>query len=160
MDPQAKPPSAVRSISSLFIYFHHDPIYNCDLKRVMLSISPFYFTYTTGIEADTSLTDFLALVAEKTGVNVSSLEILTGFPPKPLDIQNNSAATVGALGIQSGDNVTVRQLAGSDVAVAGDAAAAATGPAVVGSSHFDSQELTSPGGGGGGGGRGSVGGRR
>jgi ubiquitin thioesterase OTU1 len=96
------------------------------------------------------LADFLALVAEKTGVPVSSLEILAGFPPKPLDIQNSSAATVGALGIQSGDNLTVRQLAGSAAPAAGDAAAA-TGPAVVGSSHFDSQELTSPGGGGGGG---------
>lgn len=98
------------------------------------------------------MADFLSLVAEKTGVPVDSLEILAGFPPKPLDLQNTSATTVGALGIQAGDSLTVRQLAGATVpSTAGPAGTTSAAAAVAGSTFFDnSQEVTSPGGAGGG----------
>ncbi|KAH7622861.1 hypothetical protein Ndes2526B_g02143 [Nannochloris sp. 'desiccata'] len=112
----------------------------------------------SGIEADTPLADFLSLVAEKTGVAVESLDILAGFPPKSLDLQNSAATTVGALGIQTGDSLTVRQIAGSTAAAppatlstAATAEGAGTAAAVAGSAHFNSQELTSPIGGAGGG---------
>jgi len=101
------------------------------------------------------LADFLSLVAEKTGVAVESLDILAGFPPKPLDLQNSGATTVGALGIQSGDSLTVREVAGSTEAAAAPAApstaAAAEGARTAapagGSPQFNSQEVTAPGGG-------------
>ena len=52
------------------------------------------------------------MIAEKVSVPVGSQEILAGFPPKPLDV--STAPTVGALGIQNGYSLTVRQLAAAD----------------------------------------------
>jgi ubiquitin thioesterase OTU1 len=99
------------------------------------------------------LADFLSLVGEKAGVAVESLDILVGFPPKPLDLHNSGATTVGALGIQAGDSLTVRQASGSATTAAAAAAAAVarTAEAAAGLAHLNSQEVTSPGGGAGGG---------
>ena len=70
--------------------------------------------FAAGLEADTPIDAFLVLLAEKTGVAVGSQEILAGFPPKPLDLRSAAATSVGALGIQAGDSLTVRQIAGGE----------------------------------------------
>ena len=61
------------------------------------------------------MSDFMALLADKTGVPVGAQEVLAGFPPRPLALSGaagGSSATVASLGIQAGDSLTVRQLAG------------------------------------------------
>ena len=55
--------------------------------------------YTVEIDADATIGDLKALIAEKAGVVVPAQELLAGFPPKPL---LDAAQTVGAAGLGGG----------------------------------------------------------
>ncbi|KAG2426130.1 hypothetical protein HYH02_014845 [Chlamydomonas schloesseri] len=62
---------------------------------------------TVTVDAASSIADFLALLAEKTGVPAACIEILSGFPPKQIQVPAEGA--VSALGLANGDTLTVRQ---------------------------------------------------
>jgi hypothetical protein len=67
-----------------------------------------------GVEPETTLAEFLSLIESKTGVAVGAQEILSGFPPRPVPLPDNDAAsTIASLGIKAGDSLTVRQCAGA-----------------------------------------------
>ncbi|KAG2437463.1 hypothetical protein HXX76_006113 [Chlamydomonas incerta] len=117
---------------------------------------------TVSVDAASSIADFLALLAEKTGVPAACIEILSGFPPKQIQVPSEGA--VSALGLANGDTLTVRQGAaapppaapaasqaepsssGAGAGVAGDvgsaAAAAGAGPALGGlADDMDEDEM-------------------
>ena len=62
-----------------------------------------------------------------------SVQVRGGFPPRPLQFPADGAATVGSLGIQSGDSLTVTQLpaGAAPAADVADAAAEARAPAAA-----------------------------
>ncbi|PNW79281.1 hypothetical protein CHLRE_09g409050v5 [Chlamydomonas reinhardtii] len=62
---------------------------------------------TVSVDAASPIADFLALLAEKTGVPAACIEILSGFPPKQIQVPSEGA--VSALGLANGDTLTVRQ---------------------------------------------------
>lgn len=59
------------------------------------------------IKDDLPLEELLARLEALTGVPTSHMEVLAGFPPKPLN--TTAAQTVGDLGIQPGDPLTIRK---------------------------------------------------
>lgn len=63
-----------------------------------------------------SLSAFQELLAEKTGVPPSQQELLTGFPPAPIQLPAG-AATLADLPISNGDTVVVRRREGIAAAV-------------------------------------------
>ena len=44
----------------------------------------------TGVNPDISLQEFQLLLQEKTGVSAARQELLSGFPPKPLQVPHHS----------------------------------------------------------------------
>lgn len=76
---------------------------------------------------------FQELLAAKTGVAPALQELLAGFPPQVINLPpDRAAATVASLGLHSGDNLTVRQLAGAP-----PPAAAAEAPPVAAAAAAD-----------------------
>ncbi|GAB4820059.1 hypothetical protein N2152v2_007105 [Parachlorella kessleri] len=67
---------------------------------------------TLKVEPSSSVADFLRLLAEKSGVQPHEQELLSGFPPQPLQLpEDRDGTAVAALGIQSGDSLTVTRAA-------------------------------------------------
>lgn len=62
----------------------------------------------SGVAHDMPTAAFLEMLAEKTGVPAGALEILSGFPPKLLQL-TATGGTVADLGLVNGDTLTVRQ---------------------------------------------------
>ncbi|XP_012222700.1 ubiquitin thioesterase Otu1 isoform X1 [Linepithema humile] len=61
-----------------------------------------------GLTAHDKVSQLKAKLAELTGVPVASLHVLTGFPPKPVDL-NATDATIERVGIVSGDTLIVEE---------------------------------------------------
>lgn len=72
-----------------------------------------------------------------------SVQVRGGFPPRPVQFPADGTATVGSLGIQSGDSLTVTQLPAGAAPAAGvaDAAAEARAPAAAAAGHAFHQGL-------------------
>lgn len=69
------------------------------------------------------------------------MQVRGGFPPRPLQFPADGAATVGSLGIQSGDSLTVAQLQAGAAPAAGVADAAAEAGAAAAAGHAFHQGL-------------------
>ena len=90
---------------------------------------------TAEIEPSSSIAEFQQLLAEKSGVQPHEQELLSGFPPRPLQLPGDRAGTaVASLGIQSGDSLTVTRAANPLPQPPAPAAAAA---AAVDLNHFN-----------------------
>mmetsp|Transcript_7569 Transcript_7569/g.19456 ORF Transcript_7569/g.19456 Transcript_7569/m.19456 type:complete len:344 (+) Transcript_7569:209-1240(+) len=75
-------------------------------------------TTLTGLDQSTTVLQFQAAIAEKSGVPVERQELLLGtMPPKVLKIPEDPArAVITSLGLQNGDSITVRMVEGSSTA--------------------------------------------
>ncbi len=73
----------------------------------------------------------MRLVAERTGVAAARLELLSGFPPKRLDVSSHDAVAAVTLGLRSGDSLLAVEASGgaASEAPAGGAGGAAAPPA-------------------------------
>lgn len=63
-----------------------------------------------GVPADRSLDAFLDEVATSSGVPKPYLQILAGFPPKPLELPADRSVPVSVLGLKSGEALTLREV--------------------------------------------------
>lgn len=67
------------------------------------------------LDADSSVIDLKKKLSELTEIPETNLHILTGFPPKPLDISNETS-TIKTVGIVNGDTLILEDKAGASVA--------------------------------------------
>eukprot|EP00927_Polykrikos_kofoidii_P048809 TRINITY_DN43006_c0_g1_i1.p1 TRINITY_DN43006_c0_g1~~TRINITY_DN43006_c0_g1_i1.p1 ORF type:complete len:289 (-),score=39.11 TRINITY_DN43006_c0_g1_i1:252-1118(-) len=66
-------------------------------------------TTLKGVASEGDVGAFLDQVADATGVSKICLQLLVGFPPKPLQLPNNSDP-VSSLGLRTGEAITVREV--------------------------------------------------
>jgi ubiquitin thioesterase OTU1 len=91
--------------------------------------------------ADTTVQRLLEILEEKTAVPAPRLELLAGFPPRPLQLPSDHAtATVAGLGLQNGDTITVRESAVPAAAPAALPVAAPT-PAPIAAPEFSAEGI-------------------
>ncbi|GIL68476.1 hypothetical protein Vafri_21747 [Volvox africanus] len=93
----------------------------------------------SGVDPGMSTRAFLDLLSEKTGVPAGTIEILTGFPPKAIQIPTDE--TVLSLALANGDTLTVRQTSTATTAATGPAPQAAPSGSAVGAVSSSAAQL-------------------
>ena len=68
------------------------------------------------INSDTSVADFKAIMSSLSGIQQNRLKILSGFPPRPLDLTND-LKTMHALGLRPRDTVIIEELLTTSVPI-------------------------------------------
>lgn len=63
----------------------------------------------SGLTKNTTVHELRSRLATLTGYALDNMTILSGFPPKPLDL-NNPDATLQSIGVNSGDTLLVKHL--------------------------------------------------
>ncbi len=79
-----------------------------------------------GLDGGLSIAAFQELLAEKTGVAPPQQEILTGFPPAPIQLPAEGSGSLGDLPISNGDTIVVRRGEGAAEAAQQPAVSAAS----------------------------------
>lgn len=67
------------------------------------------------LQAESTVVDLKTVLSEITEIPETNLHILTGFPPKPLDISDESS-TIKTVGIVNGDTLILEDKAGASIA--------------------------------------------
>lgn len=71
-----------------------------------------FFALGAGVDPSATAEALCAVLSAETGIPVSRLEVLSGFPPRPIPLASCPAdETAQALGIRAGDVLTVRRSA-------------------------------------------------
>lgn len=63
-----------------------------------------------GVDASVELRGFLDEVAGSTGVSRACLQLLAGFPPKPLELPEDLCSPLSSLGLRSGETLIAREV--------------------------------------------------
>ncbi|GIL92406.1 hypothetical protein Vretimale_6476 [Volvox reticuliferus] len=84
----------------------------------------------SGVDTGMSIQAFLEMLSEKTGVSSGVIEILTGFPPKAIQVPQDG--TVFSLALANGDTLTVRQSSTATTTATATAPQAAPSGSAVG----------------------------
>lgn len=96
--------------------FHNWPDYNILDKLQMLNLrcrAP-AGQFTITVDPKCSVDEFCALLSEKSGLIMSKIEVLTGFPPRPLQLVLGE--DLSTLPIANGEMLTIRELSGPEKA--------------------------------------------